>query len=822
MSETKRLLDRQSDQDYRSEQSEQSDTVKLSTIRHRTSLIDPGASTSTSSSNTKYGTLPSSMGIRQSLLVKNYPQSFFTKKQFAIAMIALLVFVAAVAVTLSLGLPRLRQKREEYFAAAFFQSPYQELMSTGNAILVSGYDYDNCSSMASNVLVGGNVIDAALAAMLCAQLTTPHLVGLDSGFTLMYYSYQNKSAFSVEAPEQRITVNGTSVSLPRLYESAKMVHNRFGQRNWNDIVEPVVQLAVDGVPVGKHLADQLEKNQQTLERNMQSIGNLFTKMLNTSDAIDGNKRSPLTQNDLYHNFVLAQTLELMLRNDTEAMFAGEIGKFLLDDINKVLGNRLKHLTSEELAEYLDSNRLNLIVMNPLMNVTLFNKSMTLLTSSNKDVSGGYTLAELFTLFEHLLSDRDSEVNLCNAESRTVSEGAFEFHYLIESLKFGSSTILRAINGSELDELSQSDKTYEIENKIIQSDLNHVNEHEPDYYNLNLTPEVKEQSKLVFESNNGNQIVVIVFDDVSGDVAVLTTNRARSLFDGKKVYSSLTGIVLDVIDEDKYQPTPILCPVLLINSNTHQVEVATGATGNLYPAISAMFQVLYKSLLDCEDLKIATDESRFFYDPIDQVIKYEPELPQAYHDMLMKLFDYYNLNPIESNWVRPSVASVVRVKSGPQLENNMLHSMLDYRQGGSSVTYEADTKTSNTLSQINNPNRNVITENSVDVNTKIETNTNVSPSTNANTNVSPATNTNTNVNPPTNTIANVNPPTNTIANVSPPTNTNTNVSPPTNTNTNVSLSTNTNTNVSLPTNTNANVNPPTNANISVSSPISITL
>lgn len=662
MSETKRLLERQS-----SDSGPPPDTVKMSTIRHRSFGPLDTPSTSTAGPSTKYGTLASATTTTttKSLLVNNpNPKTYFTKRQCAIASLAGIIFIVALVVTLALGLPRLEQKRKEYFAAEFYASEYREVASVGHTVVVSGSDSPHCATLGARTLQSGNVVDATLATLLCSLIASPQSTGLDSGFSLLLYT--NGSGFSLQSKVQWLEVNGTNVSLPLMPQAAKVVHDRFGYSNWSSVVEGSVRLALEGIPLDTRLANLLRAHQQQLRFELKSINQLFTKVSNqTIDSEE--KRILLEEGDLFRNPALARTLQTIANSNNGSIFESQIGQQLLEDVRTRLNQSEINLNHTE----------SLVEVLPVWSVPVLNRSLHMLAAS-----GGESLAvaEIVTTLEQLMSSGKSKVKLCNEESRSLAEGASEFHYVIESLKFSSPTVVTTVNrtGSETSLVSRLSRVYESVNQILQSDYGQVGQHPLSYYGL----KGEMLNSPIFESTNRNQIVILVYDDRNGDVAVLVTNKPRSLFEGEKVLSPSTGIFLDISNaEEPYREIPTLAPIMFSQPDSGQIQFAAAATGTLYPAVSALAQVLYKTLLDCEPLKIATDESRFFFLPAENEILYEANLPQAYHDLLLKMYGHYNLVPSTGHkqFHLPSVASVRRVAD--KYNNPLIRSMLDYRQGG---------------------------------------------------------------------------------------------------------------------------------------------
>ena len=86
-----------------------------------------------------------------------------------------------------MGLPRLDAKRTEYYAAKFYSSPIQEGLHHRRSVLVTGSP--ECARVGEAILElsNGTAMDAALAALFCSVVASPHLARVDSGLVGVYH-----------------------------------------------------------------------------------------------------------------------------------------------------------------------------------------------------------------------------------------------------------------------------------------------------------------------------------------------------------------------------------------------------------------------------------------------------------------------------------------------------------------------------------------------------------------------------------------------------------------------------------------------------------
>lgn len=120
--------------------------------------------------------------------------------------------------------------------------------------------------------------------------------------------------------------------------------------------------------------------------------------------------------------------------------------------------------------------------------------------------------------------------------------------------------------------------------------------------------------------------------------------------------------------------------MILDPRTQKLRLASTASGS--DALAALGQVLYKILYNCQELKSSTDESRFYYSAGRDRVLYEDTFPQAYIDLLTKLFAHYNLKPVpEQVPARSAVQTLYRLdKAGPSVAGNGTSQTAGNREG----------------------------------------------------------------------------------------------------------------------------------------------
>ncbi|OTF80262.1 gamma-glutamyltransferase 5a-like protein [Euroglyphus maynei] len=674
-----------------------------------------------SGSSTRYGTLPSnfastSSGFKRTMLIDTrYPRTYFTRKQFLIAAISMLLFIAAVTVTLIFGLPRLKAKREEYFAARFYESPLPEVLHSKFAILVSDNEYPSCADAGREMLLNrnGSAMDAALASLFCLTMASPHLVGLDSGFRGLVHSDQKTYTFDVmersfplQQQQQQEKFNSTtkaSLSYPVLPMAAEQLWRNFGKVSWPTILMPSIWLAENGAPISEHFAQEIHANQNRLLSDFKIIRDHFIRSINSTERL-------LNDGELYKNPSLATLFRSISANRSMALFQQNY----VDEINQFLNETI---SIEQLRSFL--SKTEMITIDEPFIFSMFDSRLNILTGSLKNSNEAISLAFMMKILEKLTyNEINSDSNyFCHDEDdlheRSLKEGALEFQYLLDTIEFGATALakLRARQSNESYLLNQS-YIDQIAKQIAESTAKKINQRDPDYFDIKnslIQEELVDREKSV-----AHNVQIIVYDGRTGDVVTLTTSKRRSMFNGKhKFISKFTGIVYDIFNDndDTIAHSQVSWPLLIKDVQQEIIHLIIGSVGGRgsLQTLSSAVQVLNKILLNCQTLKSSLDESRLFYRPPDKFF-YESNFPRAYIDLLIRMFDRQNLwstddkrivnnqqldNDDDSTnrlWPDSGVYAMMmmmvttenvtkNIENSIQQPSNKLRSMIDYRMNG---------------------------------------------------------------------------------------------------------------------------------------------
>jgi gamma-glutamyltranspeptidase/glutathione hydrolase len=228
--------------------------------------------------------------------------------------------------------------------------------ATGDAMVVT--DDPLASEAAAAVLAaGGNAVDATIAASLALAVVRPEAGNLGGGgFMLVCMAdaapvmidcresapaAATRDMFLDAAGEpdpERSRASGLAVGVPGTVAGLALAHDRFGSRPWPTLIEPAIELAAGGFPVGERLAALLADS-------------TLAARLGRSDAsarlfLRGGEH-PYTAGERLVQPELAATLRRIASHGAPGFYTGPVATALADEV-AAWGGRI---TVDDLAAY---------------------------------------------------------------------------------------------------------------------------------------------------------------------------------------------------------------------------------------------------------------------------------------------------------------------------------------------------------------------------------------------------------------------------------------------------------------------------------------
>ena len=216
------------------------------------------------------------------------------------------------------------------------------------------------SAIASEVGVeimknGGNAVDAAIATAFAMAVTWPTAGNIGGGGFMIYHGADGEATafdFREKAPlaatktmyldeDGNIRNNSNhdsllAVGVPGTVAGMELAHQRFGSLEWQELLQPAIDLARDGMPISWHLHDSFKRLKSYWDR-YPSSAKIFLRK-------DGSFYQP---GDTWKQPDLADTLERIQKDGKDGFYKGRTARLVADFMKKNGGI----ITTEDMAKY---------------------------------------------------------------------------------------------------------------------------------------------------------------------------------------------------------------------------------------------------------------------------------------------------------------------------------------------------------------------------------------------------------------------------------------------------------------------------------------
>lgn len=195
---------------------------------------------------------------------------------------------------------------------------------------------------------GGSAVDAAIAANAALGLMEPTGNGLGGDLFAIVYDPETDSTYGLNASgrsprglsyaemqdelgdRDEIPLLGhLSVSVPGTASGWGKLHERFGSRSLAQDLRPAIRYARQGFPLSQVIAYYWQGNVESFRENSDLIPEGNWRDVYLVEGEDGEMRAP-EEGEMFRNPDLANTLETIAENGTEAFYEGEIAQTIAD------------------------------------------------------------------------------------------------------------------------------------------------------------------------------------------------------------------------------------------------------------------------------------------------------------------------------------------------------------------------------------------------------------------------------------------------------------------------------------------------------------
>ena len=202
---------------------------------------------------------------------------------------------------------------------------------------------------------GGNAIDAAVATAFAMAVTWPTGGNIGGGGFLIYHGVNGETAafdFREKAPlaatktmyldeDGNVRDNSNhdgilAVGVPGTVAGLELAHQRLGSLPWEDLLQPAIDLASDGIPISWHLHESFKGHKKSWDK-YPSSAKIFLHE-------DGSFYQP---DETWIQDDLAETLERIQEKGKDGFYKGKTARLIADFMKKNGGI----ITREDLEKY---------------------------------------------------------------------------------------------------------------------------------------------------------------------------------------------------------------------------------------------------------------------------------------------------------------------------------------------------------------------------------------------------------------------------------------------------------------------------------------
>ncbi|VDK87690.1 unnamed protein product [Litomosoides sigmodontis] len=501
-----------------------------------------------------------------------------------------------------------------------------------------------CSGIGRDVfMLGGNSIDAAVAALICIGVVNPQSSGLGGGFLMTIYNSSSKRCTVVNAREtapasaSETMFNDSpedalrgyrAIATPSELHGLWTVFSTFGsgKLSWHRLFEPSIELALKGFPISSALAKELAKAEEMILAEP-SLKRVFVNP--TTEKVYG-------EGDIITRDRLGATLQRIANSSDplQLFYRGSIARTIAAEIKERGG----HISMDDLSNY--KTKLDEI---PII---------------TKQFLGEYAMCgppppSSAAIAQSIIS---TVAEFYDGKSEIDKDDPLFYHRLIEAEKFAYAQRTKFGDAEFVPEAQGI-----AENIVESSYLKHIKS----LIKQTAQP-LNTYGADLFQQLDDHGTSHVSAIDRNNNIAVSCTSTVNRILGAMRVSPTL-GIVWNNEMDDfsipgqpnsfGYAPSPanyIRPGKRPLSSMSPTVKMVIGASGGSY-IISAIAQTVIRNLILNETIKEAVDSPRFHNQLLPPNTLYESSIPQ---EIITNLADKRNHSMTATSKLKSVVQALV--------------------------------------------------------------------------------------------------------------------------------------------------------------------
>ncbi|WP_269410187.1 gamma-glutamyltransferase [Lentibacillus daqui] len=484
---------------------------------------------------------------------------------------------------------------------------------------------------------GGNAVDAAVAIQYALNVVEPMMSGIGGGGFMMYYDAKTEDISVINSrerapagatPDMFMTSDGTVMPFPDRVESGRSVGVpgtlkgletalfKWGTMPMDELIQPAINMAEDGVEVNWVLADAIAGNTEKLSRTA------------AKDVFLPNGE-PLKEGDLLVQKDLAKTFKLIADQGTDVFYDGEISLALADVVQDFDGSMAtadlkRYNVTEDAPAWGDYQGYDIASMPP-------------------PSSGGLTMLQLLKMFE--------KMDLTQHDVRSPEK----YHLMTEALHLAYADRGAYMGDPEYIDVPKDGLLHPdyIKQRVDLIDPDHANQ------------DVQPGDPWDFQKDDPGQVVKQIDDKINGETTHFTvadkwgnlvsyTTTNEQLF-GSGIMVPGYGVMLnnELTDFDAIpgganevqpnkRPLSSMTPTIILKDNKPFMTV--GSPGGT-TIIASVMQTIVNTIGYNMDLKDAIEEPRIFSSSYP-TIRWENGVPDNVRGQLEQMGHTWETKPKE--------------------------------------------------------------------------------------------------------------------------------------------------------------------------------